>query len=165
MCKGRPGRMFCCSTFIGMHLAGIVSLGLFVFFFTLMIKSIDYDEFNGLVLIWLIAIEAPRIVFWILHCKDSIPHRKYYALILVATTLGEAAFYVVNQIIIFTNDKDYCRRVYAIEYMEREWNIECDWAITCYEMCTSTSLIFFCYASVGAYEHYQMGYRIPKLEI
>ena len=32
-------------------------------------------------------------------------------------------------------------------------------------MCTTASLIFFCYASVGAYEHYQMGYRIPKLEI
>ena len=161
----RHGKFCCCSTFIGMHFSGLISLGEFAFFMFLMIKSIDYGEFNWLILIWLIVITLPRILFYFIMCADSLKNRHNYAMILMATTFGELVFYVVNQFIIFTNDKDYCSRVYATYYMMNRWDIYCDWAITMWEVGTTMSLTFFCYATVGAYDHYHMGFLIPKLEL
>ena len=117
MCRGRPGRFLCCNSWVGMHLSGIVNLGEFAFFLSLMIKSAQADEFNGLILIWILGITVPRIIFWAIMCADSLRHRKFYATILMLTTIGEAIFYVVNQIIIFTEDQTYCNRVYVMYYM------------------------------------------------
>ena len=81
---------------MGMHMAGIVSLGLMVFYFILMIRSSRADSFNWMILVWIIVIGTPRIVFWLIHCNDSIRHRKWYAVALILTTLVELTIFVVN---------------------------------------------------------------------
>ena len=45
-----------------------------------------------------------------------------------------------------------------------EWDLYCDWAITIYEIGTSMILTFYLYASIGALDHYYMGYLNPRLE-
>ena len=115
--KEREGRFCCCSTFIGMHMAGLISSGLLTLYFFLMIRSSQNDDFNWMILVWIIAIGVPRVIFWIVHCNDTIPHRKYYAFALIFTTMLELTIFVVNQFIIFIHNEDYCSRVYPVTYM------------------------------------------------
>lgn len=116
-------------------------------------------------LVWICAIGAPRILFWLVHCIDSIPHRRNYAYALIFTTLLELTIYVVNQFIIFIHDRNYCERVYAVTYMIVEWDIYCDWAITMWEVGTMMCLTFYIYASIGALDHFYMGFLNPRLEM
>ena len=160
----RHGRFCCCSAWIGMHLSGIFSLGLTVFYLWLMVKMIDADEFNWVIIIWL-ALGTIRVIFWLIMCLDSLYRRKMFAYALIGTTLIEAGIYIVNQFIIFTDKDDFCGRVYLVYYMVTEWDIDCDWAITLFEIMQSMSLTFYVYASIGAFDHYHHGFKNPTLEI
>ena len=162
--KEREGRFCCCSTFIGMHMAGLISSGLLTLYFFLMIRSSQNDDFNWMILVWIIAIGVPRVIFWMVHCIDSIPHRRNYAFALIFTTMLDLIIFGVNQFIIFTNNDEYCSRVYPVTYMVVNWDIYCNWAITIYDVCTSMLLTFYIYASIGALDHYYMGFLNPRLE-
>ncbi len=52
-----------------------------------------------------------------------------------------------------------CDRVYTIKYMYVNWGFDCDWAIACQEILITSSLLYFIYASMCAYDHYHMGFR------
>ena len=162
--KERHGKFCCCSTWCGMHMAGFISSALLVFYFILLIRSSQHDEFNWLTLVWISIIGFPRVIFWIIHCSDSIVHRRNYAFALTATTAIEFIIFVVNQFIIFVHDSSVCERVYMVIYMISDWGTSCGWAITMYEIGTVLSLTFYFYACIGAMDHYYMGFLNPRLE-
>ena len=145
-------------------MAGFVSSALLVFYFILLIRSSQHDEFNWMTLVWITVIGFPRVIFWIIHCSDSIVHRRNYAFALTGTTCIELTIFVVNQFIIFVHDNNFCSRVYMVIYMIYDWDISCDWAITLYEISSLMSLMFYFYACIGALDHYYMGYLNPRLE-
>ena len=162
--KDRHGKWCCCSTWFGMHFSGLASCALLVFYFILMIRSSEHDEFNWLILVWISIIGFPRVIFWIIHCSDSIIHRRNYAFALVATTCIELLIFVVNQFIIFVHDDSYCERTYAVTYMMIQWNISCNWAVTLFELGTAMCITFYFYGCIGAMDHYYMGFLNPRLE-
>ena len=162
--KERHGKFCCCSTWCGMHMAGFVSSALLTFYFILLIRSSQHDDFNWMTLVWISAIGVWRVIFWIISCADSIVHRRNYAMALAGTTCLELVIFVVNQFIIFVSDSNYCERVYAVTYMVVEWQIGCDGAISIFEIGTAMSLTFYIYAAIGAMDHYYMGFLSPRLE-
>jgi len=147
-----------------MHMAGFVSSALLTFYFILLIRSSQHDDFNWMTLVWISAIGVWRVIFWIISCADSIVHRRNYAMALAGTTCLELVIFVVNQFIIFVSDSNYCERVYAVTYMVVEWQISCDAAISIFEIGTAMSLTFYIYAAIGAMDHYYMGFLSPRLE-
>ena len=154
----------CCTTHVGMMITGPVSMLLFVFYMTLFIRESREDHFNWVILFWTFVIGVPRIIFFFLLFADSLYRRKIYASVLAATTFVEVIIYIVNTCIIFANDDKYCERVYATYYMIADWNIDCGWAIFLFEFITTGSVLFYVYASMGAFDHYHLGYLIPRLK-
>lgn len=149
----------------GLYLTGPISIGLFVYYMVMFIKSAHADKFNWVVLIWTFVIGLPRVLgFFLLFC-DSIFSRKIYAMILASTVTLELLIFVINQFIIFTNDADYCERVYAVYYMVVEWDRTCDGAITLYEIASSCSVVFYLYAACCAFDHYHMGFKNEYLKV
>ena len=47
--------------------------------------------------------------------------------------------------------------------MVANWGFDCDWAIVSQEVLLVSSLVYFIYASVCAYDHYHMGFRDQML--
>ena len=162
--RGREGKFLCCSVLVGMHCTGPISIGMFAYYMTLFINSSENDQFNWVILVWTFLIGLPRMIFYFCLFADSIFRRKLYAMVLAGTTLLELLIYVVNQFIIFSHDKDYCSRVYAVSYMINQWGIYCDWAITIYEICTTFSVLFYITASMGAFDHYHCAFHDHRLE-
>ena len=72
--------------------------------------------------------------------------------------------FITNQVMIFTHDLDYCDRVYAVYHMVDSWGMKCDWAITLYEIASILSLAFYIGATIGAFDHYALGYNDPELK-
>ena len=110
MCDGllgaphRRGRFCCCSSFCGMHFTGLISTALLVLYFILLMRSAEFDEFNWMIIVWLAVIGAPRVLFWLVSCIDTIPHRRNYAFAMAGTTSIEFIIFVANQFVIFVHD-------------------------------------------------------------
>lgn len=165
MClRGKQGRFCCCSTLIGMHMTGPISIGLFCFYMTMFIKSSHADKFNWVILIWTFAIGLPRVLGYFMLFCDSLKNRKIYCMILVVTLLLEILIYATNQIMIFTDDKGYCNRAYPVYYMVTEWDIYCDWAVSLFEIGLTGSIFFYIAATMAAYDHYHLGFLCLKLK-
>ena len=162
--RGRHGVFCCCTTLVGMHLTGPISIGLFAFYMTLFVRSAHADQFNWVILFWTFVIGLPRIIFYFLLFADTLFRRKIYASVLALTAFVEGIIYIVNTFIIFGNDDKYCERVYAIYWMMDDWGIDCGWSIFLFEFLTTGSLVFFCYASMGAFDHYHLGFLNPRLK-
>ena len=160
----RRGRFCCCTSTIGLHFTGLISAALMVLYFILLIRSSENDQFNWMVLVWIVLIGMPRVIFWFVSCNDTIVHRRNYAFALAFTTCIEFIILVANTLIIFIHDQSYCTRVYAVEYMVDDWDITCDWAITIYEICTFILVLYYFYASSSSFDHYWISYHIPRLE-
>ena len=161
----RRGRFCCCSSTVGQHFTGLVSAALLVIYFILLIRSSEAGEFNWMTIVWLVLIGMPRVIFWIVSCNDSIPHRRNLAYAMVGTTCIEFIIYVAVQFIIFIHDDAYCERVYIVIYMMEDWGTSCDWAITIYEIFSTIQMIYYFYAAAGAIDHYYIGYKHPRLEL
>lgn len=145
-------------------MTGPISIGLFCFYMTMFIKSCHADRFNWLVLVWTFCIGLPRVLGYFILCCDSIKSRKTYCLIMVVTVLLEILIYVTNTIIIFTDDISYCNRVYPVWYMVTSWDIYCDWAVSLWEIGTTGSVFFYIAATMGAYDHYHLGFLCSELK-
>ena len=163
--KHRRGRFCCCSSSVGQHFTGLVSTGLLVLYFILLIRSAEANEFNWMTIVWLVLIGLPRVIFWIVSCNDSIVHRRNLAYAMVGSTCIEFIIFVANQFIIFIHDEEYCNRVYVVIYMMEDWDISCDWAITIYEIFTTLQMTYYFYAAAGAIDHYYVGFKHPRLEM
>ena len=152
--ESRHGRWCCCSSLIGMHMIGVISVGFLILYMVLFVRSCEADRFNWVILLWTFVIGVPRVVFWLLIFADSINMRKIYAMALVVTTVIEAGIFIGNQVVIFRHDIQYCNRSYPVYYMVTEWWIDCDWAIVLFEIAMTMSLSFYCHACVAAFDHY-----------
>ena len=130
-CRGKQGRYCCCSTFVGVHFTGFISLGLLVFYFIMMIRSSHAENFNWEILIWTFVIGIPRVCIYFMLFGDTIYKRRWYALLMAMTTVAECFIFFLNQIFIFADTDNVCDRVYTIEYMVANWGFTCDWAIVC----------------------------------
>ena len=99
MCRGhKDHRKFCCcSVKIGAHVTGIVSIGLFIYYMFLLVRSSKHDRFNWQVLLWTFVIGLVRVGFWILLLvKNCTFGRRLYGFALVGTTCLEFILYTVN---------------------------------------------------------------------
>jgi hypothetical protein len=157
--RGKHGRFCCCSILVGMHMTGPISIGMFVFYMYLFVKSCKEDKFDWVILIWTFIIGLPRIIAYFLLFADSLYRRRLYGMALAGTTAVQLMLFIINQFIIFTRSDDYCDRVYAVWHMVTVWDIECYWAITLYEIGQLTLLVFYIYASQGAFDYYHLGFK------
>ena len=94
--RGKHGRFLCCSVLVGMHLTGPISMAFFAYYFTLFVKSIQRDEFDWVILIWVFVIGLPRVVCYFFLFADSIFRRKIYALCLAGTTALQLFIFILN---------------------------------------------------------------------
>ena len=53
--------------------------------------------------------------------------------------------------------------MYAVYYMKTDWDIKCDWAIVCYEICMVSALVFYIYATVKAVGYFHLGFEFATL--
>jgi hypothetical protein len=147
-----------------MHLTGPISIAFFVFYMTLFIKSAKADNFDWVILIWTFVIGLPRIIAYFMLFADSLYRRRLYGMVLAGTTACQLLVFTINQFIIFTNSDNYCSRVYAVWHMVTVWGIECGWGITLYEIGQIFALMFYIYATQGAFDHYHMGFKDKHLK-
>jgi len=80
------GKFCCCPAKIGVNFVGLISAGLLVYYFALMVLSAQADRFNWLILLWIFAIGFPRVVLYFMTFNDSIFRRRIYATTMTATT-------------------------------------------------------------------------------
>ena len=104
--KGRAGKCCLgCSTRLGIHLIGILSLievGLIGYFF---FSEIGDGLFNLKVFTWLF-LSAMRTVAYFSMCCDSISKRKCYVLTLLTTTMLELVMFTILNIHLFDGDSN-----------------------------------------------------------
>ena len=162
-CRGKKGRYCCCSTFVGVHFTGFLSLALLVFYFILLVRSSHADNFNWEILILIFIVGFTRVAIWFMMFGDTIYKRRWYSLGMAISTVAEFFLFVLNLIFIFTDDESVCDRVFTIKYMVVNWDIKCDWAIFLNELMATTSILYFIYASMCAYDHYHMGFHDQML--
>jgi len=62
------------------------------------------------------------------------------------------------------HDKDFCNRVYAVYYMQNDWDIYCDWSIVMYEICMIFFLSFYIYATMKAVGYFHLGFKEASLK-
>ena len=145
--KKKYGKFCCCPPKLGMHLTGVVSAGLLVYYFVLFITSIQHDNFNWRIILWVFGIGFPRVIFFFMIFKDSIYRRRLHATMLTATTALQLLLTVIDQFSIFMHTDQFCDRVYAVYYMEHSWDVTCFWSIFMYEICMISCLVFYVYAA------------------
>ena len=157
------GRFCCCPAKVGLHLTGLISIGLLVYFFVLLVASAQNDRFNWLIIIWVFAVGFPRVILYFMTFADSIFRRRMYATFMTATTAMQLLFFIIDQFEIFMHDQDFCDRVYAVYYMKNDWDIKCDWSIVCYEICMVSALAYYIYAAVKAVGYFHLGFEQATL--
>ena len=161
--KKEYGKFCCCPPKIGMHVTGLVSAGLLVYYFVLFVTSIANDNFNWRILLWVFAIGFPRVVFYFMIFADTIYRRRMHATTLVATTALQLLLCIIDQFSIAMHHEDYCDRVWAVSYMKHDWSVECGWSIVMYEICMISFLMFYIYASWCSVGYFHEGFEHQAL--